>query len=174
MNTKTLILTLSAALTLSGAAFAQQMPMTPASSTDRQYIIQDAQGSVSDYANGAAGLNQGQSPAVRQLGLWFMEDHNRLNIELISLAQSKGITLPLTISDEDKTSLTTLTAKSGADFDSAWLQQALKTNKQDIKDGEKELKSTTDPDVRRVATDFLTTEYAHLAATQSIMDSMKK
>ena len=167
-------MTLGATLVLSTAAFAQQTPASSVSSTDRQYIIQDAQGSVSDYANGAAALNQGQSPAVRQLGIWFMEDHNRLNIELLNLAQSKGITVPLTISDQDKTSLTTLTAKSGSDFDTAWLQQALKTNKQDVKDGEKELRSTTDPDVRRVATDFLMTEQAHLAATQAVMDSMNK
>lgn len=173
MNTKTLVLTLGAALSLGGAAFAQQMPMPPVSSTDRQYIIKDAQGSVSDYANGAAAVNQAQSPAVRQLGVWFMEDHNRLNMELLALAQSKGITVPLIISDEDKTSLNNLAAKSGADFDRAWLTQAIKTNKEDIKDGEKEVKSTTDPEVKRVATDFLTTEYAHLAATQSIMDSMK-
>lgn len=173
MNTKTLILTLGAALSLGGAAFAQQMPMSPVTATDRQYIIKDAQGSISDYANGAAAVNMAQSPAVRQLGVWIMEDHNRLNMELLALAQTKGITVPLTISDEDKTSLTTLTGKSASDFDRAWLNQAIKTNKEDIKDAEQEMKATTDPDVKRVVTNFLTTEYAHLAAAQSIMDSMK-
>ena len=173
MNTKTFILTLGAALSLGGAAFAQQMPMSPVTTTDRQYIIKDAQGSVSDYANGAAAVNQAQSPAVHQLGVWIMEDHNRLNMEILALAQTKGITVPLTISDEDKTSLNTLTAMSGAGFDRAWLTQAIKTNKEDVKDAQQELKATSDPEVKHVVTDFLTTEYAHLAAAQSIMDSMK-
>ena len=147
------------------------MPVTP---TDRQFLIQDAQGSVSDYANGAAALNQGQSPAVRQFGIWLLQDHNRLNIGLLMLAQRKGVVLPLTISDADKTKLNTLTAKTGADFDRAFLQGAIQTNQQDISDAKKELAATTDPEVRLLVTDYLTTEYGHLTAAQTIMAGMGK
>lgn len=186
MNTKTLVLTLGAALSLGGAAFAQNgardkmtMPMTmpmsaPVSATDRQYLIQNAQGSIADYANGQAALNRAQSPAIRQLGIWLLQDHNRLNIELLGLAQRKGVALPLTISDSDKAKLTALTARTGADFDRAWLAEAIQTNTQDIKDAQKELGTTTDPEVQLVVSDFLSTEYGHLSAAQTIMAGMNR
>jgi len=157
-----------------GMAGMTGMAGTPVNNTDRQFLIQDAQGSVSDYANGAAALNQGQSPAVRQFGIWLLQDHNRLNIGLLMLAQRKGVTLPLTISDADKTKLTALTARKGADFDRAFLQEAIQTNQQDISNAKKELAATTDPEVRLMVTDYLSTEYGHLTAAQTIMAGMTK
>lgn len=187
MNKAQTALALGALLTLGAGALAQNgapgamgAPMTapmmgtPVTATDRQFLIQDAQGSVSDYANGAAALNQGQSPAVRQLGIWLLQDHNRLNIGLLMLAQRKGVILPLTISDADKTKLNALTAKTGAGFDRAFLQSAIQTNQQDISDAKKELAATTDPEVRLLVTDYLSTEYGHLTAAQTIMAGMTK
>jgi len=181
MNKVCTALTLGATLLGGTCALAQNdtagmtgMAGTPINDADRQFLIQDAQGSVSDYANGAAALNQGRSPAVRQFGIWLLQDHNRLNISLLMLAQRKGITLPLTISDADKTKLTALTARKGADFDRAFLQEAIQTNQQDISDAKKELAATTDPEVRLVVTDYLTTEYGHLTAAQTIQGSLGK
>ncbi len=162
---------LGALLALSAPAFAQGTPTTTA--TDRQFLIQAAQGSVSDYANGAAAVNRASNPAVRQLGIWLMEDHDRLNISLFALSGVRGINLPLTITASDQTDLTALTSKSGDAFDRAWLQQAVKTNKQDISDAQKELSASTDPEVLPLVRAYLSTEYGHLAATQSILASMK-
>jgi putative membrane protein len=163
---------LGALLAFSAPAFAQDNA-TPVTSTDRQFLVQDAQGSISDYANGAAAVNRAQSPAVRQLGIWIMEDHNRLNIALFTLAQTKGVNLPLTMAAKDQSDLDTLTAKQGADFDRAWLQQAIKTNKQDVSDAQKELDATTDPEVKPLVKVYLATEYSHLTAAQAIMGMMK-
>ncbi len=187
MNKAQTALALGALLALGAGALAQNdapgatnapmatpMMSTPVTAADRQFLIQDAQGSVSDYANGAAALNQGQSPAVRQLGIWLLQDHNRLNIGLLMLAQRKGITLPLTISDADKTKLNALTAKTGTDFDRAFLQDAIQTNQQDISDAKKELAATTDPEIRLLVTDYLSTEYGHLTAAQTILAGMTK
>ena len=171
-KTQATLAALGALLTFSASAFAQDST-TPITSTDRQFLMQDAQGSVSDYANGAAAVNRAQSPAVRQLGIWIMEDHNRLNIALFSLAQTKGVDLPLTATAQDQSDLTSLIAKQGADFDRAWLQQAIKTNKQDVSDAQKELNTTTDPEVKPLVKAYLATEYSHMIAAQSIMGMMK-
>jgi predicted outer membrane protein len=147
---------------------------TPVTQTDRQFLIQDAQGSISDYANGAAGLTLAQSPAVRQFSIWLLEDHNRLNIGLFMLAQRKSVALPLTISDTDKAKLNALTARKGADFDREFLREAIQTNQQDIRDAQKELAATSDPEVRLLVQDYLSTEYGHLTAAQTIQSSLGK
>jgi len=171
-KTQTTLAALGAIFTLVGPTFAQG-GMMATTATDKQFLIQSAQGSVADYANGAAAVNRAQNPAVRQLGIWLMEDHDRLNISLFALSGVRGIMLPLTPSASDQSDLSTLTSRQGAEFDRAWLQQAIKTNKQDISDAQRELKATTDPEVTPLVRAYLSTEYGHLAAAQSIMDSMK-
>lgn len=164
---------LGAVLVLSVPALAQDTP-PPTTATDRQFLIQAAQGSVADYANGAAAVNRAQSPAVRQLGVWIMEDHDRLNISLFALSGVRGINLPLALSPSDQSDLTALTGKQGADFDRAWLQQAIKTNKQDISDANKELTASTDPEILPTVKAYLSAETGHLIAAQAIMGMMPK
>lgn len=179
MNKTYATLAFGALLSLGTHAGAQDampaMPgMTPMTSTDRQFLIQDAQGSVADYANGAAGLSHAQSPAIRQFSVWLLEDHNRLNIGLFMLAQRKGVDLPLTIADADKAKLNALVARKGADFDREFLRDAIQTNQSDISDAKKELGATTDPEVRLLVEDYLSTEIGHLTAAQTIMGGMGK
>ena len=133
---------LSTLLAFSLPAVAQDTPPTPLTQTDQQFLIKASQGSVSDYANGAAAVNRAQSPAVRQLGIWIMD-------------------------------LMSLTAKQGADFDRAWLQQAIQTNKQDVSDAQKEEAATTDSEMRPLVKAYEATETSHLIAAQAIMGMMK-
>ncbi len=172
-KTVTTLAALGAILAFSAPAFAQDTP-PPTTATDRQFLVQAAQGSISDYANGAAAVNRATNPAVRQLGIWIMEDHDRLNISLFALAGVRGINLPLTMTASDQSDLTTLTQKQGADFDRAWLQQAIKTNKQDVSDASKELAATTDPEITPTVRAYLSTETGHLIAAQSILGMMSK
>lgn len=172
-KTQATLAALGTLLTFSIPAVAQDAPPPPLTQADQQFMIQAAQGSVSDYANGAAAVNRAQSPAVRQLGIWLMEDHDRLNIQLYALSGVHGLHLPLTMTAKDQSDLEALTTKQGAEFDRAWLQQAIKTNKQDVSDARKEEAATTDPEVKPLVKAYEATEFAHLAATQSIMDSMK-
>lgn len=171
-KTQTTLAAFGVILTFAAPAFAQTPP--PTTATDRQFLIQSAQGSIADYANGAAAVNRASNPAVRQLGIWMMEDHDRINIGLFALSGVRGINLPLTMTASDQSDLTRLTTQTGAAFDRAWLQQAIKTNKQDIQDAQKELTGTTDPEILPMVRAYLSTEYGHLAAAQTISDMMGK
>ncbi len=172
-KTQATLAALGALLIFTAPAFAQDTPPPPLTQADQQFLVQAAQGSVSDYANGAAAVNRAQSPAVRQLGIWIMEDHDRLNIQLYALAGVHGGNLPLMATPKDQSDLMSLTAKQGADFDRAWLQQAIQTNRQDIKDAQKEEAATTDSEMRPLVKAYEATETAHMIAAQSIMNMMK-
>ena len=164
MKTLTTLTALGALLTLVTPAFAQAPP--PTTPGDKQFLVQTAQGSIADYANGAAAVNRATNPAVRQLGVWQMGDHDRLNISIFALSAVRGVNLPLTMTAAESSDLTTLTAKQGMAFDRAWLQQAIKTNKQDIQDAQKEAAATTDPEIQPLVRGYLSTEYGHLAAAR--------
>ena len=171
-KTRAALAAIGALFTFATPVLAQGAPPIT-SSTDRQFLITSAQGSISDYANGAAAVNRAASPAVRQLGVWFMEDHDRLNISLFALGGVRGVDLPLMATAKDQADLTALTAEHGDSFDRAWLQQAIKTNKQDVSDAQKEVDATTDPEIKPLVRAYLVTETSHLIAAQTILGMMK-
>lgn len=170
---QTALAALGALFALTGPVFAQDTPPAPLPQTDQQFLITSAQGSIADYANGAAAVNRAQSPAVRQLGVWIMEDHDRLNIMLFAFSGVHNVNLPLAMTAKDQSDLDTLTSKQGADFDRAWLQQAIKTNKEDIAKAQKEEATATDPELKPLIKAYEATETSHMIAAQSIMGMMK-
>ena len=148
------------------------MPNPSVNATDQTYLTQNAQGSVSDYATAQTGLEKSQDKNVRGYAMQVMKDHNGLNMDLLNLSHDKNLTLPVTISDADKTKLDTLTALGGADFDRAFLQEEVEVNGQDVKDAQTELAATSDPDVRKFVTKFLNTEQKHLERAQELLNAM--
>ena len=174
---------------LCGTALAQTVPATPdatttpapgmtpapnpsVNSTDQTYLTQNAQGSVSDFATAETGVQKAQDKNVRSYAAQVMKDHSQLNMDVLNLAHDKNLTLPVTISDEDKTKLDTLTALNGADFDKAFLQEEVQVNTEDVKDARAELTATSDPDVHKFVSKFLDTEQKHLDRAQDLLNKM--
>ena len=158
-----------ALMALAGAALAQSSGLNGG---DQQYLTKNAQGSVADYATAATALQKAQNKDVRGYAGEVYNDHNKLDMQLLDLAHAKNVTLPVTLSDTDAATLTTLTSLSGTDFDRAYVQQEIKTNGQDVTDARQELTTTTDPDVRKFVTAFLNTEQKHLDQAQALMNKM--
>lgn len=164
----------AAALTvlLGGAAQAQMtmpMPSPGITSIDRTFLISDAQGSVSDLAHGEAGIERASTNELRQYAIQIVEDHSRLNMQLYQLAQKKGVSLPVVMEDKDRDELQALVQKQGVDFDRAFLEAEVRINTQDVKDGEKELSVTQDPDVRAVVQQYHDTEVLMLSRAKTFL-----
>lgn len=177
MNIKQLITTTALTALIGGAAQAQMtMPMPNAnfSSTDRTFLIQDAQGSVADLAHGEAGTERASTNELRQYAIQIVEDHSRLNMQLYQLAQKKGVALPVVMEDKDRDELQTLVQKQGTDFDRAFLQDEVRINTQDVKDGDKELAVTQDPDVRALVMQYRDTEQVMLARAQMYLSRLAR
>jgi len=66
-----------------------------------------------------------------------------------------------------------LSAKSGADFDKAYVSNMIDDHKEDIKEFEDAAKNVKDPDLKAFAVKTLPTLKMHLDAIQKIHDSMK-
>lgn len=175
MTIKQIIAAAALAALSGGIAQAQMtMPMPSAglTSVDRTFLIADAQGSVSDLAHGEAGTERASTNELRQYAIQIVEDHSRLNMQLYQLAQKKGIALPVVMEDKDRDELQTLVQKQGADFDRAFLQDEIRINTQDVKDGDKELSVTQDQDVRTLVQQYRDTEAVMLARAQMYLSHM--
>ena len=163
-----------AALAMNAAHAQMTMPMPSAgiTNTDRTFLIKNAQGSVSDLAHGEAGTERASTNELRQFAIQIVEDHSRLNMQLYQLAQKKGLALPVVMEDKDRDELQTLVQKQGTDFDRAFLQAEVRINTEDVRDGDKELSVTQDPDVRQVVQQYRDTEGVMLARAQAYLAHM--
>ncbi len=158
----------------SSAMKSSTMMKTPTiSSSDREYLRKDAQGSVYDQSTAQLALQKAKSPTVHAYAVMLTSDHQRLNTELFSFARSRKLTLPVTMMASDKTKLNSLKAKSGSAFDKAYLQEAVKINSDDVQKGTKEIASTKDASVKALVGGFVATERKHLAAAKSLLAKMK-
>ncbi|HEX7772888.1 MAG TPA: DUF4142 domain-containing protein, partial [Pyrinomonadaceae bacterium] len=85
-------------------------------SKDRDFVMDAAMGGLMEVELGRLAAQQGASEAVKQFGQRMVDDHSKANTELMTLATSKGITLPTAIDDKHRQEVTKLSAMSGADF----------------------------------------------------------
>ena len=149
--------------------------MMATSDADQQFLMDTAQGSVYDEATAELAVQKAQSKSVQRYALRLMDDHNRLNKELLIQANKRDLTLPLTISDADKTKLQTLMDKQmGSDFDIAYLQEAVNINADDVRKGNAALTASSDTQFRSLMRDYISTEQKHLDQASALLTAMQK
>ena len=93
--------------------------------------------------------------------------------ELKKIATAKFVTLPDSISADEKKLEADLSAKTGADFDKAYVDAMVKDHKEDIAAFEEASKKVTYPELQAFITKTLPVLHKHLDAIQKIHDKMK-
>ena len=132
--------------------------MMKTSAADQKYLKEDAQGSIYDQATAKLAVQKAKSPAVHAYAVMLTKDHARINSQMLAFARSRKMVVPVAMMSSDKTKLGALKSKSGAAFDKAYLQEAVKINSDDVKKGTKELASTKDAGVKKLVGGFVATE----------------
>src|SRR5215211_7065192 len=94
-------------------------------SQDHKFVMEAAMGGMMEVELGRVAAQRGASDTVKQFGQRMVDDHSQANTELMSLASSKGITLPTALDDKHRQDITKLSAMSGADFDRAYSKMML-------------------------------------------------
>lgn len=148
------------------------MMTTPISQVDREYLTKDAQGSVYDQSTAELAAQKAGSNALHRYAIQLIGDHARLNQILLTLARQKGMTVPITLAEEDKSKLENFTGMSGSAFDKAIIAEFVRTNADDVRNGRKELSVTRDPQVRRAVAEFVRTEEKHLREARALQNQI--
>jgi len=115
---------------------------------DHKFIMDAAMGGLLEVELGRVAAQRGTSDAIKQFGQRMVDDHSKANQELMSLASSKGMTLPTTLDEKHQKDLTKLSAMSGAEFDRAYAKMMLKDHEKDVKEFERQSTKAADPELR--------------------------
>jgi putative membrane protein len=149
-------------------ATGEQAGMANLSSQDRDFVMDAAMGGLMEVELGRLAAQQGTSEAVKQFGQRMVDDHSKTNTELMTLASSKGITLPTQLDEKHRAGVTKLSAMSGAGFDRAYAKMMLSDHKKDVKAFEKQSTKGSDADLKAFATTALPTLREHLQMAQAL------
>jgi putative membrane protein len=138
------------ALTAVGAAGASTTAAAP-NAQDRAWLVSAHQSNLTEIAAGQAAQQKATTAVVRQHGQLFITDHTRLDASLRQVASSLGVALPSTPNAAQRATLASVSAKSGAAFDSAWLSSQLAGHRAAKAAGNAELANGSDPSVLNAA-----------------------
>ena len=149
-------------------ATGQQTGMANLSSRERDFLMDAAMGGLMEVELGRMATQLGASVAVKQFGQRMADDHSNANTELMTLATSKGITLPTALDEKHQKHVSKLQGLSGAEFDRAYSKMMLSDHRKDVAAFEKQSTRGTDPDLKAFASKTLPTLQEHLQMARAL------
>jgi putative membrane protein len=114
------------------------------------------------------------SPKVKSFAQMIITKYNEVNRNLSTLARSKNITLPGTISSEYKDELEELNNKTGKDFEQDFLNKVLVEDQKAIVHYKIGSTEAIDIDIRTYASKVLPDLASQKERTETVIRSMKK
>lgn len=144
-----------------------------ASTSDVKYVSESAQGLMSEVTLGTLAQDHAGDPRVKDFGRQMVNDHGKDLERLKALAMKMNTELPRTTNRDQQKESDKLGKMSGKAFDQEYVKYEVKDHRDDIKKQNKELKKTTDPDLRQFAEAELATVTAHKHAVDSLQDRIK-
>lgn len=141
------------------------------SSQDRDFLMDAAMGGMMEVQLGRWAKQKATSDAVKQFAQRMIDDHSKANADLMTLATSKGITLPTALDKKHQAQLTKLLRSSGADFDRAYAKSMVSDHKKDVAEFEKQSTKGGDSDVKAFASSNLPTLQQHLQMAMALEGS---
>lgn len=135
---------------------------------DRSFVEKAAKSNMEEIAISRVAAERATNPQVRDFAQMMISDHTGSNSELMTLASSKGLTLPTKDIDVEKWQ-----NRSAKDFDEEYMEKMVSDHKEDVELFEKEGKKGDDMELSTFANKTLPTLQAHLAKAQEIKKALK-
>ena len=110
---------------------------------------------------------------VKDFGKKMETDHQKAYNDLSSLAASKNITIPASVSEEGMKHHEDLNDKTGYDFDRAFIDKMIDGHEKAINKFEKAADDCEDADIKAWAASLLPDLNAHLAEAKVLKEKIK-
>lgn len=163
----------TAAMAALAASFSVAAVAAPLARADKEFLVKAAQNGAVEVDASTAAKRQAASADVKSFADMMITDHTQVAAELKSLADAKGVPVPLQPSEAQQSQIHQMSMKSGAAFDAAYIKDVgVKAHMETIALFKKASTSASDPDVKAFAAKTLPNLEAHLAHAKSLQTSM--
>lgn len=141
---------------------------------DAKFLMDAAEMQLEIISLGKLAQQKGSSTHVKELGEKMEAVHAQLFTEIKSLAHSKSVSIPRTITDYSKDAYKNLDNKTGNDFDKAYSDKMVKQHEEAIKLFEKASADSEDPEIRSWASNKLQGLKTHLKYAEECKEKCDK
>lgn len=141
---------------------------TPLGKPDSTFVLKAAMGGMMEVEAGKIAQQNAQSDRVKAFGSMMVNDHTNANNELMSLASSRGLTLPTSLPADMQKHLDGMKEMKGKAFDSHYISMMLNDHKKDVGEFEKESTGGDDAELKSWAAKTLPVLKTHLDSVQAI------
>ena len=141
---------------------------------DQDFAVNTANAGMTEIQAGQMAEQKGMAKDVKDYGAMMVKDHTAAADKLKTIAASKNITLPTTLSSDKQKDLDDLNKKTGKDFDKAYIDMMISDHKKVISSFEDESKNGSDADLRGFADSTLHILRHHLDEAEKCHKMMKK
>ncbi|HWV72477.1 MAG TPA: DUF4142 domain-containing protein [Pseudosphingobacterium sp.] len=116
---------------------------------DASFALEAANGGMAEVELGKLAQEKATDAKVKEFASMMITDHSKANEELKAIAAAKQITLPTVPNPDKQTIKKELSAKSGDDFDKAYVAEMIKDHQKDISLFEQAQKTLQDPELKQ-------------------------
>lgn len=156
---KMIVLVAVAVAAMGGTATAVSPSPQVVSQQDKDFLVQAHQSNLTEIDAGKTAEEKTEetkgrksAKTVRELGKLFIADHEKLDMAVRRVAERLDIELPGEPTAAQREQLTEVAAKSGAEFDRAWISAQLAGHRETLAAVEQEIESGSSPKVKKLAT----------------------
>lgn len=145
----------------------------PVDKESSDFAVNAANGGMLEVQAGKLAQEKGTSQRVKDFGALLVRDHSKASDELKGLAQSKNITLPDSVGNDNAEHLRDMSKLSGKEFDKHFIDMMVNDHDKDVDMFDKASQNLTDPDLKTWAGNTLPTLKAHQDTAKAIQEAMK-
>lgn len=151
------------------SAAGQTKSSTSLSASDEKALKDMAQADINEVAAAKIALSKAQSSEVKAYAQQMVDDHGGALTKVQTVAQQKGVTLPIEPDAKHKTMVAKLEKQSGAAFDKMYMKNAgTMDHKMVLSKLQSDAKMIKDPDVKAVADAHMPVVEQHLKSAQQM------
>jgi putative membrane protein len=135
---------------------------------DQDFAAEAINGGITEVALGRLAVKNGKSKEVKNFGQMMIKDHSKANRQLLLLMKVKNINATETPDSTNQALIDNLSAKSGTDFDKAYIACMINDHQKTLKFFTDESKQLQDPELKNFAIKTLPVLKNHLEEISSI------
>jgi putative membrane protein len=147
-------------------------PTAPITSTERQFIMDAARGSMVEVQLGNLAAQKASGNEVKQFGEQLATSHSQLGQKLQQLASNLNITLPQDLDTEQRNLVSSLEKLSGKAFDREFVKAMVNDHVKDISEFERAASQATNPEIKQFVSEALPTLREHLKTARELASKL--
>ena len=165
MKSKYLAMALSLSIVLCAfehIAFAADENGLKATSAEKTFIEKTALGDMTEVTLGKMAAEKGSSKEVKDFGDQMVKDHSKINDNLKNVARRMGVEIPARVDAMRQAKIDRLAKMSGAAFDKAYVNGAIKAHEMAIAAFERADAQAKNEDLKKFIKESVPTMKDHL------------